>query len=107
MPVSKQMALPAKYFFAPHAKWGPECAHRVWKLHAPAYILNDLPAALHRTLQRYLLKSADSLAPVSRGFRLRRLARALIPFFVKVVVRYVPMQAILMTSLGAVNRMYC
>ena len=53
-------------------------------LHATAYVLIDPPAALYRTLQRYLLKSADSLAPV---FRLRHVARARIPFFVKVVVR--------------------
>ena len=37
----------------------PSGANRFWKLHAPAYGLNDAPAALRDTLRRYLPRAAD------------------------------------------------
>ena len=43
------------------AEWGPTCATRLWKLKAPAYGLNDAPAALRRSLKRYLLNSDLSM----------------------------------------------
>ena len=46
------------------AKWGPEGTHRVWKLRAPAYGLNDAPVAF-----RNLLNSVDSLARAGLKFQ--------------------------------------
>ena len=38
-------------------EWNPGGAHRIWKLNAPAYGLNDAPAAFHRSLKRHLMNS--------------------------------------------------
>ena len=38
-------------------EWDPTCAARAWKLKAPAYGLNNAPAAFRRSLKRYLLNS--------------------------------------------------
>ena len=35
-------------------EWNPSGPRRIWRLHAPAYGLNDAPVAFHRTLQKYL-----------------------------------------------------
>ena len=41
----------------------------MWELHAPANGVNDAPAALHRSLRKNFLSSAESLAKVGLRFR--------------------------------------
>ena len=45
----------------PRFEWLPGDSHRIWKLNAPAYGLNDAPVAFHRSLKRYLVNATDSL----------------------------------------------
>ena len=45
-------------------EWLPGDSHRIWKLDAPAYGLNDAPVAFHRSLTRYLVNATDSLKAV-------------------------------------------
>ena len=47
----------------------PSDAHRIRKLHAPAYGLRDAPAAFRRSFQKYLLSSVVSSANVRFRFR--------------------------------------
>ena len=47
--------------------WDSKNTHRIRKLRAPAYSLNDAPAAFHRSLQKYSANPVESLA--SLGFR--------------------------------------
>ena len=42
-------------------EWNPETECRVWKLKAPAYGLNDAPAAFHRSLKKHLLNKTLSM----------------------------------------------
>ena len=62
------------------AGWGPLGKKRAWRRKAPAYGLNDAPAAFRRSLKRYLLNSELSMRCVSP----RRQASAFDPslFFV-------------------------
>ena len=41
---------------------GPESTRRIWKLYAPAYVLNDAPKALRKGLRQYFLRSDSPLA---------------------------------------------
>ena len=75
----KQMDLNAMSSHAP-LEWDPPCQKRAWKLKAPAYGLNDAPAAFRRSLKRHILNSDLSVKNVG----LRRKASAFDPclFFV-------------------------
>ena len=42
-------------------EWLPADFRRIWTLNAPAYGLNDAPAAPHRSLERYLANETHSL----------------------------------------------
>ena len=42
-------------------EWNPGSAHRIWKLNAPAYGLNDAPVAFRRSLKRHLMNSTLSM----------------------------------------------
>ena len=61
-------------------EWGPPCLKRAWEIKAPAYELNDAPAAFRRSLKRHILNSDLSVKNVG----LRREASAFDPciFFV-------------------------
>ena len=49
-------------------EWSPRKARRTWKLGAPAYGPNDVPAASRKTQNGYLVRTRDSLARVGRKF---------------------------------------
>ena len=51
------------------AEWGREITHSIWRLRAPAYGLNDAPAAFHGAPGRHLVESAKSLACVGLKFQ--------------------------------------
>ena len=55
------------YLRAP-CDWNSEDFRRVWNLRAPAYKLNDAPAAFHRSLRKYLVNSVDLPAAVGLRF---------------------------------------
>ena len=48
------------YLQAPR-EWCPRTLSRIRRLNAPAYGLNDAPVEFHKTLERYLVKSEESL----------------------------------------------
>ena len=48
---------------------GRDVFHRVWKLRAPAFRLNDAPVAFQGTLRRYLSSSKNALARAGLRFR--------------------------------------
>ena len=50
------------------SEWNSKDTRRVWKLMAPAYGLNDAPAAFHRSLRKYLENSVESLPCVGLRF---------------------------------------
>ena len=49
-------------------EWNSKESRRVWKLQAPAYGLNDAPAAFRRPLRKYLVNSVHSLSTVGLRF---------------------------------------
>ena len=48
--------------------WNPKGANRSWKLHAPAYGLDEALVVFSKTLKRYLLRPEISLARVGLKF---------------------------------------
>ena len=62
------------------SEWDPPCEKRARKLKAPAYGLNDAPAAFRRSLKRHILNSDLSV----KNAELRRMTSAFdpCPFFV-------------------------
>ena len=59
----------------PHAppERRPKNPNRAWRLHAPAYHLNDAPVEFRKTLKRYLLQSETSLKSVGLRFEVSAL----------------------------------
>ena len=49
--------------------WGSKEARRAWKSRAPAHELNDAPVAPRRSLRKFLVDSAESLASVGLRFK--------------------------------------
>ena len=62
MPFGERMAPVVTFPYAPDTEWGPSSDHRIRKLNAPAYGLNDAPVARRQFPKEFFLNSAESLA---------------------------------------------
>ena len=85
-----------KVFLRASVEWGPKGVRRRPKLHAPAYVLNDAPAAFRSALRRYLLNTLHHWPRRARSRMPRRSTGARISLSVEVVRRSAPSPVILL-----------